>query len=228
MSFWIDTDQGTCRFDEESFIDLLEFCGRFAPNQETAMANQGPAGGVSVFYSDFAVSDPGSLVLRQFYERWSEYGTDGVLVPSPTNKSAGYYIMPDQMYSVLKTSESKEKAGAFMQWVLSEENQDRAAEGFQDGFGMPVRIDSYQKLTEIMKAAEKDEYSDYSDQELDVFYREGMAVFQRADHYYIHGNSAIAGMILEEGDRYFAGEITAAQAAEYIQNRVSIYLAEKG
>ena len=31
----------------------------------------------------------------------------------------------------------------------------------------------------------------------------------------------------EEAYRYFAGDITAAQAADYVQNRISIYLAEQ-
>ena len=38
-----------------------------------------------------------------------------------------------------------------------------------------------------------------------------------------------AGIVMrEEVKRYFAGEITAEKAAEYIQNRISIMLAEKG
>jgi len=32
----------------------------------------------------------------------------------------------------------------------------------------------------------------------------------------------------EEAYRYFDGDITASQAAEYVQNRVSLYLAEQG
>ncbi len=33
---------------------------------------------------------------------------------------------------------------------------------------------------------------------------------------------------MEEAERFFYGEITAKQTAEYVQNRVSIYLAEQG
>ena len=36
------------------------------------------------------------------------------------------------------------------------------------------------------------------------------------------------GFMNEEAYRYFDGEITASQAAEYVQNRVSLYLAEQG
>ena len=34
-------------------------------------------------------------------------------------------------------------------------------------------------------------------------------------------------MIMEEAGRFFSGSITAKQAAEYTQNRISIYLAEQ-
>ncbi|MBR0143497.1 MAG: hypothetical protein IJM21_04910 [Clostridia bacterium] len=227
MSSWIDADQGTCRFEEESFIELLEFCGRFAPDAETAMANQ-VADGVSPFLSDFDAADPWSLVLRDHYERQPEYGKDGILVPSPTNMTAGYYIVPDQTYGLVKNGEAREDAGGFMEWILSEESQKRVVEEIGDCFGMPVRIDSYQELTETMKTADKEGYTGLSDQELEDYYREYERIYQGAEHYYVHGNSAIAGMIREEANRYFSGEVTAEKAAEYIQNRVSIYLAEQG
>ena len=48
-----------------------------------------------------------------------------------------------------------------------------------------------------------------------------------ADHY-IYCDEDILAVIEEEAFRYFSGAITAEKAAEYIQNRVSIYLAEQG
>ena len=49
-----------------------------------------------------------------------------------------------------------------------------------------------------------------------------------ADHYAVGSTTEIAKVVKEEALRFFAGEITAEKAAEYIQNRVSIYLAEQG
>ena len=40
--------------------------------------------------------------------------------------------------------------------------------------------------------------------------------------------NAVAEVILDEARRYFAGQITAEKAAEYIQNRVQLYLDEQG
>ena len=50
-----------------------------------------------------------------------------------------------------------------------------------------------------------------------------------ADHYAdITSNNELRSVINSEVNRYFAGELTAEKAAEYIQNRISIYLAEQG
>ena len=49
-----------------------------------------------------------------------------------------------------------------------------------------------------------------------------------ADHWFTGMNSEYKKVMDEECGRYFAGEITAEKAAEYIQNRISLMLAEKG
>ena len=51
---------------------------------------------------------------------------------------------------------------------------------------------------------------------------------RKADVYMYTGENELCSVLEEEANRYFAGEITAKQAAEYVQNRVSIYLAEQG
>ena len=53
-------------------------------------------------------------------------------------------------------------------------------------------------------------------------------LLRSADHYETFGFDEAGIVMREEVKRYFAGEITAEKAAEYIQNRISIMLAEKG
>lgn len=43
---------------------------------------------------------------------------------------------------------------------------------------------------------------------------------------FIGYNEQIAGIILEEGEAYFSGQRTVEEAAERIQNRVTLYLSE--
>ena len=51
---------------------------------------------------------------------------------------------------------------------------------------------------------------------------------QRADHFYYYWSSELHAIIEEEAEPYFHGDITAEEAARRIQNRVEIYLAERG
>ena len=50
---------------------------------------------------------------------------------------------------------------------------------------------------------------------------------KNADHLQYTHNEIFA-VLQEEAASYFAGQITAKQAADYVQNRVSLYLAEQG
>ena len=50
---------------------------------------------------------------------------------------------------------------------------------------------------------------------------------ESADHLQYYENE-IHKVIYEEAGRYFGGMITAKQAADYVQNRISLYLAEQG
>ncbi|MBQ2749353.1 MAG: hypothetical protein IJF34_06195, partial [Clostridia bacterium] len=49
---------------------------------------------------------------------------------------------------------------------------------------------------------------------------------ERADHFR-YTNNEIFNVMKEEAANYFGGLCTAKQAAEYVQNRISLYLAEQ-
>ncbi len=57
-------------------------------------------------------------------------------------------------------------------------------------------------------------------------YEDTWKIIHSADHLWYFRN-AVFDVVMEEAYRYFAGEITATQAADYVQNRISLYLAEQ-
>ncbi|MBR5742949.1 MAG: extracellular solute-binding protein [Clostridia bacterium] len=217
---WVDEEAGTCSFEDESFIDLLKFCSRFAPDSATTSANS--SGRKPLFRSLWQMYAPGSYEDGLAYEfpkgsgkTDSPYGIAGRIFPCPTGKGTGYALNPGVLFGVAETSEVKKSAGEFLSWVLSDENQYPADLNLRISMsydGMPVRISSFRKLMEENETEEQ-----------------GYEVFLNADHYtFGDGYSEIGKVVKEEALRFFAGEITAEKAAEYIQNRVSIYLAEQG
>ena len=229
VSAWVDRDKGTCHFEDESFIAMLELCGRYAPDQDTVFANE--SSGKPLFIPFRRMEDPIGYLWLDAYEdvkgsgkTTSSYGLDGRLFPSPTEKDGEFALLPDMVFGVAEYSDAKEGAGEFLEWLLSSACQDLTEEMTVNMAGMPVRIDSFRKLAEE-KAAEASAYYPRIDWEKAA--EDGLALYQSADHYGGLG-SEISKIVQEEGLRYLHGEITAKQAAEYIQNRVSIYLAEQG
>ena len=219
---WVDEEAGTCSFEDESFIALLKFCSRYAPDSATVAANQN--GKRPLFQTLYQMYTPGGYEWGLAYENPkgsgktdSPYGLAGQIFPCPTGKNTGYALEPELLFGVTETCTVKNSAGEFLSWILSEENQHPEDEvlriQMQDG-GMPVRISSFRKWMEESKEENIEK---------------GYEVFLSADHYASgSGSSEIGKVFMEEGLRYLHGEITAEKAAEYIQNRVSIYLAEQG
>ena len=229
VSAWVDRDKGTCHFEDENFVAMLELCSRYAPDQDTVSANE--SSGRPLFIPFRRMEDPIGFIGLNMYEdvkgsekTSSPYGLDGMLFPSPTGKDAEFALIPDMVFGVTAYSEVKEGAGEFLEWLLSPACQDLTEEMSVNAAGMPVRISSFRKLAEE-KAAEASEYYPRIDWEKAA--EDGLNLFRSADHYGGFG-SEISKIVEEEGLRYLHGEITAKQAAEYIQNRVSIYLAEQG
>ena len=220
FSAWVDEKEGTCHFEDKSFIDLLKFCNRFAADSATVSANSN--GNRPLFSTLYEMETPGGYEWGLAYENPkgsgktdSPYGLAGRIFPCPTTGDAGYTLDPYLLYGVVCGSEFQKSAGEYLAWLLSEEVQSPSDPGTQVQMtyaGMPVRIASFRELMKGDKSAEK-----------------GYEVFLDADHYSSTGeNSHVGQVVKEESLRYFAGEITAEKAAEYIQNRVSIYLAEQG
>ena len=229
VSAWVDLDAGTCHFEDENFIAMLELCGRYAPDQDTVFANESSA--KPLFIPFRRMENPIGYLWLNAYEdvkgsekTTSPYGLDGRLFPSPTEKDGEFALLPDMVFGVAEYSDAKEGAGEFLEWLLSPACQDLTEEMFVNAAGMPVRIDSFRKLAEE-KAAEASAYYPRIDWEKAA--EDGLTLYQSADHYEGLG-SEISKIVQEEGLRYLHGEITAEKAAEYIQNRVSIYLAEQG
>ena len=58
-------------------------------------------------------------------------------------------------------------------------------------------------------------------------YENTWKMIRQADHFQYFRNE-VFDVIYAEAGRFFSGSITAEQAAEYVQNRISLYLAEQG
>ena len=232
-SAWVDRKNNTCDFeDDPDFLAMLEFCNRFANDPDEVLAYYHTESGEKMeFVPYYTVSGVYGLDFGTVFaddltgDSLTEYGTEGRLVPCPVGEGTGLTIMPDSLYGIVKTSENTEIAAEWMRFVLDEETYRAEREWlFETPIGFPLR----KSMVEEMVIASFEGYDAEDREELIGQYRDSArSLLGAADHHFSGGVDDTSDIIREEALRYFAGDITATQAAEYVQNRISIYLAEQ-
>ena len=231
VSAWVDLERRECRFEDPDFIELLRLAEGFARDDDQTAANQDEMR-KPLFSPWYSIRSPeGFAALSLWYEvkgsgvPYSDYGLRAVLLPCPAVKDSGLTLEPDMLFAVTKNGAKKPESGRFLSWILSEKTQqDAMGEGI---WGLPVRPDLWEMAAE---RAIQDTLgtSSLSEEEARGLYDGFVPLCLSADHYGGSSFQEITDVIREEALRYFSGEITAEKAAEYIQNRASIYLAEQG
>ena len=216
---WVDWNTYTCNFEEESFTDLLTLMKSYAPDRDQAEANSTGRNRPLLTKVSFTTLD--TFNLRLMYEEkgtekpYSEYDMEGAAFSIPGNgKYSGLSITSNCMIAIPANAD-KEAVMTFLSHLLSKETQLRMMENANAEAGIPVRNDTLDTFL--------DQQSHLTNEQKATVSR----LITTADAFAIGPASDISMVVREEASRYFAGEISVEQAAAYIQNRISLYLAEQ-
>ena len=177
--------------------------------------------------------------------------------PMPSRVHDGYAIDPHNLYAIVDHKDSKEAAADFLQWVILEDVIEEFPEKDTADFlakcwdGFPINkdetdrylrrlIDGYVDPEEVVANLSPETRSQYPDtvaferywtQRYDA--RCGQSQYEitwdyieKADHLR-YADSELHRVIRNEANGFFTGAISAEKAADYIQNRISLYLAEQ-
>ncbi|MBQ2749981.1 MAG: carbohydrate ABC transporter substrate-binding protein [Clostridia bacterium] len=217
---WVDWETNQCQFVDDDFIALLELMKSYAADEDEALANSSSSNKPLLYRVELG-NVLGPMDLEFLYEEkgaerpYSEYAMQGKPFAVPGNGSyKGLSIDSDSMIAVAVNSGNQEAIEAFLNHFFSKETQLKMLEESDLTKDIPVRNDAVEiackdnGMTEAQKQA-------------------SLQLITQADNFAIGNDSDIAIVVSEEAMRYFSGEITAEKAAEYIQNRVSLYLAEQ-
>lgn len=250
-SDFIDYNNSVCNFDSPDFIKILEFCNEFpnagegdeidwenATNEEMnayweeaelALRND------KALLTDIYIDNPRSYARTV----QGEVNDDVTLVGNPSANGTGAMIYCSNSYAIMENSDCKDVCWDFIKEVFSEENQNS-----QNIYDMPALRSAFEKkLDEAMEKpyyidenGKKTEYDDMhyiggeeikinplTQEERDLLEDYILNVKPTIFHY----NDEVNNIITEETDAYFAGDKTAEQTAEIIQNRVSILISEQ-
>ena len=207
---YMDLETGTCSFDSEDYISLLEEC----------------AAAAAEFGSDSAALYNSLLQfeLLQNLIRVStisdNYGGAYAFVGAPNETTNGSMFSPDLCFAISSASGKKDAAWQLVRSCLSDEHQQ-------------MNLTNFPASASVLDAMINDAV------ENGVHYYEYEYELDEADAAKLRGlisetqtvqdaYPAMLNIMAEDAAQFFAGQITAEQAAAYTQNRVSTWLAEQG
>ena len=220
---WIDFDTGSAHFGDPSFAASLESCLYTSWDAAELEANQKAKS--HLFYGH--IYEPLSML---FFAEDARYRGAACplecVLPLPTTIHQGFSISPDHYFAVVKKDVNQDEMSRFVHYYFLETT---IREDFWDMAEFSVRIEELHAQIEeaesLSEEAEADEsYRKAAEDAKEKTYR----LIEEADYLDRPYKDVISAILVDEAERFFAGEITAKQAAEYVQNRVSIYLAEQG
>lgn len=223
MDSYIDWEQGKCNFDTPEFMQLLVNIRdlKYPENQEEQR----------IFYSDEEnrkfLDKEYLLQYNYFYSpydynrEFSENGNQSWDVGFPTVSGEPCFIMaPSMQLAIYSNSTNKEGAWAFLEFVLSEEEQ--SWYGTEYG-GFPVRKNAFEVY--LTKS-----YHPFYHMEGEVISEEtSERIRYMMEHIYPEQSMAggeLSEIINEEIQAFFAGDKTVEECVEIIQNRAQLFLDE--
>lgn len=207
---YMDLEAGTCSFDSEDYISLLEECA--------AAASEFGSDSAALYNSLLQFELLQNLIRVSTIS--SNYGGDYAYVGAPNETTNGSMFSPDLCFTISSASGKKDAAWQLVRSCLSDEHQQ-------------MNITSFPTSACVLDAMINDAV------ENGVHYYEYEYELDEADAAKLRGlisetqtvqdaYPAMLNIMAEDAAQFFAGQITAEQAAVYTQNRVSTWLAEQG
>lgn len=223
---FVDWEKGKAFFDSDTFVDLLETVAGFRyPEDPSLGRNQ------KVFHEDEEIRKflKGEYLVRWDYmgsyydyqKRRDTYKDKARFIGYPAmDGQPCFELVPQREFCIYAASPRRDGAWAFIEYLLTETSQDWY--GSEQG-SFPVRKDSfaaylekpYDKYRNFIGEAQKEEYRGELLYMSEHLFRNGM------------DDRQIQMILYEEVEGFFAGDKTARETADIIQNRVQLYLDEQ-
>lgn len=207
---YMDLEAGTCSFDSEDYISLLEECA--------AAASEFGSDSAALYNSLLQFELLQNLIRVSTIS--SNYGGDYAYVGAPNETTNGSMFSPDLCFTISSASEHKDAAWQLVRSCLSEEHQQMNITSFPTSACV---LDAM--INDAVKNGVHYYEYEYELDEADAAKLRGLiSETQTVQDAY----PAVLNIMAEDAAQFFAGQITAEQAAAYTQNRVSTWLAEQG
>ena len=215
MSTYVDLNSGLVSFDSDNFTDLLNWVDIYGSDVEaykiapTDVINKNLA--LDLTWIDSPESFYSNYNLLKFMPTYLGY---------PNSSSGGLSFYSKYVCGITTSCENPDLAWDFVRLFLQDDVQDSLGPGF-----IPVSKDAAAKQIESTISLLGDGGVDVSNLD-DTFWNAYYDVLEKMDTPK-GANYEVIGIVLEESAALFAGQKTAAEVAELIQNRVQVYVNEQ-
>lgn len=239
---WIDWEKGTCDFNSDSFIELLEFSATlpqdYSVYEELWNSEDYWSTYESMYREERTLLNYFYLYNFRGYQRlkYATFGEDITLIGYPMTNGNGAVISYGMSMAISSSCKNPDGAWSFIRQYLMEDYQSTITNDW------PVTVKQMDVLKEQAKQkpyyedmdGNKIEYDDtywVGDQEviIPVMSDEEVAavydVISNASTTYYY-DSSLMSIITEEVEAFYSGQKTAAAVADIIQSRASIYISE--
>lgn len=241
-----DLKNASCDFDSPEFIKRMQFVN---DNQIGCTGLTG-GGGLGVDEKIYDFRNDKYLLINASVNSYRDFkiyeqvygGETCTFIGCPSDNGNGSYCSVPDGYSIMADSQNIDGAWEFLKYYLFEEN-----DSFQFGFsGLESKLSAELEDNKTLHTEENPETGEQENIDLyamfepnsseptvialEPFSDEKAAEYSELVHNAVKNscadNEEIRNILNEEMTYYFEGERSAEEAADIIQNRVSIYLSE--
>lgn len=251
-SDFVDVNTGKCDFDNDLFVELLEFAKNLRTDDQMYGENYDED-----FWNEYYMNyesqyrENRTLLMDCYLYNLSNmkqningyFGEEVAYVGFPSQNGTGSVVDASSTYAISAKSANIEGAWEFMRIFLSEDYQRNEDNKFGYHWGLPIHKNLVKEMVEETtkksywidsETGEKNEYDD-------TFYMNGQEITiqplsrTQADELlnFVCGISKsgyysqeVSKIVDEEAASFFAGQKSAKDAAKNIQNRVQLYVNE--
>lgn len=194
---YIDFESGSCNFDNDEFIRLLEFIKANSSFEDSYQEQ-----------SEYLLITENIMNYSDFYRMVSGQMTPH-LCGFPSKDGGRNYIFPQLIFSITENSENKEVAWEFIKMFF---------ETKQSYPSIPVlKSEQEAGISEIIS-----HFPEYADENIIKAYKEYIDMPVMSNIMY----RRIESIAVECTNGFFNGDVSAEETARDLQNRVSLYLSE--
>ncbi|MDE6063720.1 MAG: extracellular solute-binding protein [Lachnospiraceae bacterium] len=207
----VDWENKTCDFSGEFWEQLLRVSGRYGVTER----NKGDEEIASMFMSVRSLYD--------FAQMESEAHSRGMVAVGYPSEEGMVSRISAETIAINASSQNKEGAWAFIEYLLSEEVQRQIAEN-----AFPVDKKIFQEAVDNVDKEKVYGYDRYTAVEIyitDESIADCLAWIERGKIAPTHADY-ILGIVEEESEFYFMGDKSIAEISDTIENRVRLYLME--